>query len=176
MDKAGLLLPERAAALNAELMAGAREYGIWIYVLTLPTLSVNPSQKHENLARLAHRYADLWTKDQTAMIILFDDESRDAIVVASDEANRRFPPFTRNLVLTEPLATITQGPALTREKMEQAAKLTLDILVRLQAQERAGVRRQRIVNSLMTVFFTTSGGLLLYLHLRKRRPAPASEP
>jgi hypothetical protein len=169
IDKAGVMLPEKAAALNDALLAEAQRSNIWVYVLTLPSVDVRPAIKHERLSNIAHYYVDLWARDRPAFILLFDDESRDAVLAASKEMDRQFPPWTRNLRLTQPLSAIVGGDEFTREKVDKAARLTVTTLVEMQRETQRKARQEKIVKIGMLVFFAAAGGIILYSSLRKRR-------
>ena len=57
-DQAGVVLPAGADALNRELLAGQRDRGIAVYVLTVPALHVAPSERKGRLSELGHRYVE----------------------------------------------------------------------------------------------------------------------
>jgi hypothetical protein len=175
IDKAGVLLPEKAAALNDDLLAEAQRSGIWVYVLTLASLDVRPSLQHDRLSKIAHYYVDLWARDRLAIVILFDDESSDAVVAASPELDRQFAPWSRNMRLSEPLARIVMSKELTREKVDKAARLTLATLVEMKHEAQAEARQKKRVKIGMLIFFMLAGAAIIYGSLRKKRGTPTAE-
>lgn len=174
-DRASVLIPERAEVLNQYLMAGARERSISIYLLTVHSLGVPPSQKKSRLSTLGHRYADRWIKDAIGMVMLFDDESGDAVVIASQETDRRFPPLHRKMALADPLRRIQQGEGLARDKLEGTATALFTTLRQLQDQANADARRQRIINLTMGCIALFGVALLLRGSLKRERTMPATK-
>ena len=174
-DQAGVLLPERAEALNRYLMAGARERGISVYLLTVRSLGVPPSQKKNRLSALGHRYADRWLMDAIGMVMLFDDESGDAVVIASQETDRQFPPLQRKMALTDPLRRIQHGEGLARDKLEGTATALFTTLRQLQDEANADARRQRIINLTMGCIALFGVALLLRGSLKRERTMPAAK-
>lgn len=153
-----MLLPERAEALNQYLMAGAREHGVSVYLLTVNSPGVRAFRKTTRLSELGHRYADRWLRDAVGMMILFDDDARAAVVVASRETDRRFPPLQRNMVLDEPLRLVQRGEGLSRDKLEVTA----------------AARRHRIANVAMGGIALVGVALVLRSTLRRDRKAPST--
>ena len=174
-DQAGVLLPERAEVLNQFLMAGARERGISVYLLTVRSLLVPPSQKKSRLSELGHRYADRWMKDSVGMVMLFEDETGDSVVVASKETDRQFPPLQRKMALTDPLRRIQHGEGLTRDKIEGTVTTLFTTLSQLQDQAKANARRNRIVNIAMGGIALIGVALLLRGTFRKQRAVPPAK-
>ena len=174
-DTARVLLPERAQALNDFLLAGARERGIWIYVVTVPSLGAMPSAQPRRLSETAHRYADRWTKGQVAAVVLFDDESRRAIVVASAETDRRFPHFSRNMALGDPLTQIQHDEGLARDKLEATARAMLGGLSQLHDEADASARRHRVADCAMGAVLLVGLALLLHALWRKEPRGPGAK-
>lgn len=166
-DQAGVLLPERAGVLNQYLMAGAREHGVSVYLLTVNSPGVRAAAKTPRLSALGHRYADRWLPDAVGMIILFDDDARAAVVVASRETDRRFPPLQRNMVLDEPLRQLQRGEGLSRDKLEVTATTLFTALSQLQDQANADARRHRMINLAMAAIALVGVALLLRGSLKK---------
>ena len=168
-DGAAVLLPERAAALNRYLMAGAKEKAITVYVLTVPTLGVPAAGRKARLSELGHRYAEGWLKGALGMVMLFDDESGDAVVIASRETDRRFPPLLRQMALAEPLREIQRGEGLARDKLEGTAMALFTMLGQLREKADAAARRDRRVNYAMGAV-VLAGVVLLLLGSRRKPP------
>lgn len=180
-DQASVLLPERAEALNQYLMAGARERGISVYLLTVHSLWVPPSQKKARLSELGHRYVERWVGGSVGMVLIFEDEGGEAAVLASRETDRQFPPFTRHMALGAPLRQIQRGGRLSRDKVEASARTILAGLSQLQDEAAAAARRDRMVNRAMGGIVLLAAAVLLLLHGfgKKRTPPPTgrtSEP
>ena len=175
-DQAGVMLPAGADALNRELLAGQRDRGIAVYVLTVPALHVAPSARKGRLSELGHRYVERWVGGTVGMVLIFEDEGGEAAVLASRETDRQFPPFTRNMALGEPLRRTQRASGLAREKVEASARTILAGLSRLQDEAAAAARRDRLVNRTM-VGILLLAALLLLLHAfwKKRTPPPSAK-
>lgn len=167
-DRAAVLLPERAAALNQYLMAGAHEKAISVYLLTVPALGVPASGRKGRLSELGHRYADRWLGEALGMVMLFDDESGDAVVIASRETDRRFPPLLRKMALAEPLREIQRGEGLARDKLEGTATALFTMLAQLREKADADARRDRGVNYAMGAAVLV--GVVLLLRGSRKKP------
>lgn len=174
-DFAKVLLPERAAALNAYLVAGAREQKISVYVLTVPSLGVPPSQQGPQMSALAHGYAERWMPGAVGVIILFVDTNAQVIVVGSTETDRRFPPWSRNLALADPLREIERSGELAREKLERTAITVFQIISQLQDQVRNEARRKRNISLAMgAIVLAGLAGILSSTLWRRRRVSPTT--
>lgn len=173
LDQAQILLPERAAALSHRLRAAAAAQSVWVYIVTVPALEEPPSRRQERQQRLAHTYADGWIKGVVGVVMLVDDGSGEAIVVASAEADRQFPAWRRNLLVTDALRA-GHGDRFVREKVERAAVVLLKVLSEAQEQARAARRRDRWVFLVTAVL--VGGGMTALLLARRGRTAAASLP
>ena len=166
-DQAGVMLPAGAEALNRELLAGQRERGIAVYVLTVPALHVAPSARKGRLSELGHRYVERWVGGTVGMVLIFEDEGGEAAVLASHETDRQFPPFSRNMALSEPLRRIQRGRGLARDKVEASARTILAGLGQLQDEAAAAARRDRLVNRTMGGIVLLAAALLLHAFWKK---------
>jgi len=172
LDEGKILLPERAAELSERLVAMMRERGISIYVVTVPSLGVPPSIQHERLSNLAHLYVDRWLQGLVGVVFLVDDESQAAIIVASAEADRQFPPLRRKLLMKDPLQSV-QREKFLRDKVERTTLVIVDVLSGLQDEAKRAARRDRMVNTMMAVIACV-GLLVVILARGKNRTAAAS--
>ena len=175
-DKARVMLPAGADALNQELLAGQRERGISVYVLTVPALHVVPRARKGRLSELGHRYVERWVGGSVGMVLIFEDEGGEAAVLASRETDRQFPPFTRNMALGDPLQRIQRGGGLARDKVEASARTILAGLSQLQDEAAAAARRDRMVNRTMGGIVLLAAAVVLHGFWKKRTPPPASGP
>lgn len=178
-DEARVMLPEGAAALNQDLLAGQNTRAISVYVLTVPALHVPPSERRRRLSELGHRYVERWVGGKVGMVLIFEDEGGEAAVIASHETDRQFPPLSRNMALAEPLQRIQRGGGLARDKVEASARMILSGLAQLQDEAVAAARRDRTVNRVMGgIVLLAVALLLLHGFAKKARPpaAPSVEP
>jgi uncharacterized membrane protein YgcG len=173
LDKGRVFLPERAAALSERLTAAARERSIWVYVVTVPSLGVLPSVQKERLSNLAHFYTDGWLREKVGLVLLVDDESGGAIIVASDEANRQFPPLQRNLLMRDPLRFV-QRERFLRDKTERTALSIVEVISGMQDEAKKTARRNRIINLVMAVIAIS--GVSLVLLVKWKRPNRGGSP
>jgi len=167
LDQSRVLLPERAEELSMRLTALRGERSIWIYVVTVPSLGVAPSVQRERLSNLGHFYADGWLADRLGVVFLIDDESQAAIIVASTEADRQFPPLQRNLLMQDPLREV-QREKFLRDKVEGTTLVIVDVLSGLQDEAKRAARRDRVVNTLMAV--TAVIGIAVLLLVKWKTP------
>ena len=175
-DKARVMLPAGADALNQELLAGQRERGIAVYVLTVPALHVASAARKRRLSELGHRYVERWVGRSVGMVLIFEDEGGEAAVLASGETDRQFPPFTRNMAMGEPLRRIQRGGGLARDKVEASARTILAGLSQLQDEAAAAARRDRLVNRTMGgIVLLATVLLLLHAFWKKRTPPPGAK-
>lgn len=168
LDRGNVLLPGAAATLSQRLRAAAEERGIWVYVVTLPSLGVPPSKQRERLVNMGDLYRSGWLGDRVGVVLLVDDESGAAMVAASDEANRRYPPLQRNILLEEPLRLIGKE-SLQRDKIEKTALAVVDVISRLQDEERQAKQRDRRVALSMGSVISGGVALLLFVHWKRRK-------
>ena len=171
LDTGQVLLPEAAAALSQRLRRAAEVRGIWIYVVTLPTLGVPPSKQRERLVNLGDFYRDGWLQGRVGVVLLVDDESGAAMIAASEAANRQYHPLQRNMLLEEPLRLIGQE-SLRRDKIEKTALAVLDVITRLQDEEKRNRRRDRLVSLTMGAVIAAGVALILFARWKRRKPAP----
>ena len=169
-DEAGVLLPERAAALNRDLLAAQRERGLAVYVVTIESLRVRPALRRQRLSELGHDYVERWAGQGIAMVLIYEDQSGEAAVIASRATDRQFPSLSRLMALSEPLRQIQQEKGLARDKTEATARAMLAGLSQLQDEARAAERRDRIGNRAMGAVVLVGVGLVLHW-LWRREPA-----
>ena len=174
-DQAGVMLPAGAEALNQQLLAGRRDRGISVYVLTIPALHVPPSARRGRLSELGHRYVERWAGGTVSMVLIMEDESGEAAVVASRETDREFHPFTRNMAFGEPLRQMQRGGGLARDKVEASARTILAGLSQLQDQAAAAGRRDRVIHWTLGGFVLLASGLLLLHYFGKRPTLPRAK-
>ncbi len=168
LDRGQVLLPERAVYLSQRLRAAASERSIWVYVVTLPSLEVPPSKQRERLVNLGDFYRDGWLKGRVGVVLLVDDESGAAMVAASEEANRQYPPLQRNMLLEEPLRDI-QKESLRRDKVERTALAVVEVISRLQDEQRRKARRDLLVNLAVAIIVLAGVGVLVFVALAKAK-------
>lgn len=175
LDQAKVMLPESTVLLSKKLQAAAAERGIWVYIVTVRSLEVPASKQRERLANLAHFYRDDWLEKRVGVLFLIDDESGNAMLAASELANQQFPPLQRNLLLEKPLAAVNQEPLL-RDKIEKTALVFIQVISKMQDDDRQTARREKITDWTMAAF--TSACLLAIIagswKRKKYSPSPVS--
>ena len=174
LDQGQVLLPEAAVALSQRLRVAAEERGIWVYVVTLPTLGVPPSKQKERLVNLGDFYRHGWLGDRVGVVLLVDDESGAAMVAASEAANRQYPPLRRNMLLEEPLRLIGRE-TLRRDKIEKTALAVVDVISRLQEEEKQAKRRDRRVGLALGAVLAAGMALLLFARWKLGKSTPGSK-
>lgn len=130
LDQANVLLPEVAANLNAEFTKASQENSLNIYLLTIPNLKASSVDRKAALENVADQYAAAWIQG-TGALILFDDESGLVSVAYSTEAKQLYSEVALDTQLRGPLETAQTG-GLSREKLERASRLVLQIMEKIQ--------------------------------------------
>lgn len=173
LDQGGVMLPEAAQALSRRLQTAAEERGIWVYVVTLPSLGVPASKQRERLVNLGDFYRRGWLQDRVGVVLLVDDESGAAMVASSESANRQYPPLQRNMLMDEPLRLLQKEP-LRRDKIEKTALAVIEAISHLQDEEKKARRRDRWVNLTMALISVGGVTLLVWVKWVRERKAAAS--
>lgn len=168
LDQGQVLLPERAAILSQRLKVAAEERGIWVYVVTLPSLGVPASKQRKRLINLGDFYRNGWLKDRVGVVLLFDDESGSAMVAASEEANRQYPPLQRNMQLEETLRLIRRE-SLRRDKVEKTALAVIEVISRLEDDKLKKKRRDQLVNLAMAGIAIAGVGVIVLVRWARSR-------
>ncbi|MCE9610961.1 MAG: hypothetical protein K8R23_12270 [Chthoniobacter sp.] len=161
-DAGNVLLPEAARALSERLQTAAVQRGIWVYVVTLPSLGVPPSKQRERLVNMGDLYRHGWLGDRVGVVLLVDDESGAAMIAASEAANRQYPPLQRNMLMEEPLRLLQKEP-LRRDKIEKTALTVVAVISHLQDESEKSKRRDLWVNVAMAVISIAGVGLIVWV-------------
>ncbi|MEI8106816.1 MAG: TPM domain-containing protein [Verrucomicrobiota bacterium] len=175
LDQAKVMLPEATVLLSKKLRAAATERGILVYIVTVRSLEVSSSKQRERLANLSHFYRDDWLDKRVGVLFLIDDESGNAMLAASELANKDFPPLQRNILLEKPLSLANQEPLL-RDKIEKTALAVIQVISKMQDDDRQTARREKFTDWTM-VAFTASCLLAIIAGSWKRKkysPSPVS--
>ena len=173
LDQADVILPDVEAKMSARLLA-ARLQGAAVYVVTVSSLRVPPSQQAEALEKLAGKYCAAWSPKQVGALLLFDDEGGLMTVVTSKEAEERFTAFLLEKEFREGLAKIP-GDAISRVKLERSGIIVADTLARLQSEAAKGDRTKLIGNLVMGLLAVLGIGLAILSALSGPKAAAAQE-
>ena len=173
LDQADVILPDVEAKMSARLLA-ARLQGAAVYVVTVSSLRVPPSQQAEALEKLAGKYCAAWSPKQVGALLLFDDEGGLMTVVTSKEAEERFTAFLLEKEFREGLAKIP-GDVISRVKLERSGIIVADTLARLQSEAATGDRTKLIGNIVMGLLAVLGIGLAILSALSGPKAAAAQE-
>jgi hypothetical protein len=173
LDQADVILPDVEVKMSARLLA-ARLQGVAVYVVTVSSLRVPPSQQAEALEKLAGKYCAAWSPKQVGALLLFDDEGGLMTVVTSKEAEERFTAFLLEKEFREGLAKIP-GDVISRVKLERSGIIVADTLARLQSEAAKGDRTKRIGNLVMGLLAVLGIGLAILSALSGPKAAAAQE-
>lgn len=173
LDQADVILPDVEVKMSARLLA-ARLQGAAVYVVTVSSLRVPPSQQAEALEKLAGKYCAAWSPKQVGALLLFDDEGGLMTVVTSKEAEERFTAFLLEKEFREGLAKIP-GDVISRVKLERSGIIVADTLARLQSEAAKGDRTKRIGNLVMGLLAVLGIGLAILSALSGPEAAAAQE-
>ncbi|KAB2645526.1 MAG: hypothetical protein DVB27_09895 [Verrucomicrobia bacterium] len=173
LDQADVILPDVEVKMSARLLA-ARLQGVAVYVATVSSLRVPPSQQAEALEKLAGKYCAAWNPKQVGALLLFDDEGGLMTVVTSKEAEERFTAFLLEKEFREGLAKIP-GDVISRVKLERSGIIVADTLARLQSEAAKGDRTKRIGNLVMGLLAVLGIGLAILSALSGPKATAAQE-
>ena len=173
LDQADVILPDVEVKMSARLLA-ARLQGAAVYVVTVSSLRVPPSQQAEALEKLAGKYCAAWSPKQVGALLLFDDEGGLMTVVTSKEAEERFTAFLLEKEFREGLAKIP-GDVISRVKLERSGIIVADTLARLQSEAAKGDRTKLIGNLVMGLLAVLGIGLAILSALSGPKAAAAQE-
>lgn len=176
LDQAGVFSPETARRLADSLKACARDHGVHVYVMTLPTLGVSTSETLKKLEEFRKAAEREWMKGQVGSVIVFDDESGWVTMAASAEAMRRLSRVAIELVLLEP-ELHSASKRFSVQRVEASALLLADRLSGLKSEtdreaRRSGKRRVAFGAIELIGVVLGGGGLVI----RKRPAGGAPEP
>ena len=173
LDQADVILPDVEAKMSARLLA-ARLQGAAVYVVTVSSLRVPPSQQAEALEKLAGNYCAAWSPKQVGALLLFDDEGGLMTVVTSKEAEERFTAFLLEKEFREGLAKIP-GDVISRVKLERSGIIVADTLARLQSEAAKGDRTTLFGNIVRGLLAVLGIGLAILSALSGPKAAAAQE-
>ena len=173
LDQADVILPDVEAKMSARLLA-ARLQGVAVYVVTVSSLRVPPSQQAEALEKLAGKYCAAWSPKQVGALLLFDDEGGLMTGVTSKEAEERCTAFLLEKEFREGLAKIP-GDVISRVKLERSGIIVADTLARLQSEAAKGDRTKLIGNLVMGLLAVLGIGLAILSALSGPKAAAAQE-
>ena len=173
LDQADVILPDVEAKMSARLLA-ARLQGVAVYVVTISSLRVPPSQQAEALEKLAGKYCAAWNPKQVGALVLFDDEGGLMTVVMSKEAEERFTAFLIEKEFRDGLAKIPSD-VISRVKLEHSGIIVADTLARLQSEAAKGDRTKLIGNIVMGLLAVLGIGLAILSALSGPKATAAQE-
>ena len=102
LDQGAVFPPAVAQRIVKALKACAHDYDVHIYVMTLPTAKVMPLRLREKIEELSKAARAQWLKGQVGAVVIFDDETGNVIMGASEEAMKLFSPVAVNMVFKDP--------------------------------------------------------------------------
>ena len=102
LDQGGIFSPEVAQRIVKALKACAHDYDVHIYVMTLPTAKVMPLRLREKIEEMSKAARVQWLKGQVGALVIFDDETGNVIMGASEDAMKLFSPVAVNMVFKDP--------------------------------------------------------------------------
>ena len=111
LDTAHFLTPETLQSLEASLSREAVDYGVEIYLLTVPTVAKN------TLEPFTQAVTREWTKDLFGAVLVFDDRTGLVSIEQSDVVKKRFYEFELSRLLRE-TASSAKRPKLSRAGLE----------------------------------------------------------
>ena len=111
LDTAHFLTPEMLQSLEASLSREAKDYGVEIYLLTMPSVEKN------TLEPFTQAVADEWTKGLFGATLVFDDGTGLVSIEQSAVVKKRFYEFELSRLLRD-TASSAKRPKLSRAGLE----------------------------------------------------------
>ena len=127
LDTALFLTPEMKQSLETALSQEARENGIYIYVLTVPSLEKN------TIDPFTSQIAEAWTKGLFGAVIVFDDGTGLVSIQLSDIVGNRFYDFEISNLLRDSM-NLKKRPRLSRAGLEYTAISVKNVLHELKTR------------------------------------------
>lgn len=111
LDNAHFLSAEMLRAMNDSLSADARDFGLHVYVLTVPSLP------KKTLESFTQRVAAEWTKGLFGAVIVFDDGTGIVAIEKSEAVSKRFYEFEITALLKDSMRS-DKRPRLSRDGLK----------------------------------------------------------
>ena len=111
LDTAHFLTADLEKSLEEALSKGARDHGVYVYVLTVPAVQKN------SLEPFTQQVANDWTKDLFGGVVVFDDETGRVAIQQSAVVANRFYEFELAALLKETMKA-QKRPKLSRAGLE----------------------------------------------------------
>lgn len=137
LDTAQFLTTEMKQRLEDELSTEARDYGVDIYLLTLPSV------QKDTLEPFTRKVAKTWMKGVFGAAIVFDDGTGKVAIQQSDEAAKHFYEFELSLLLKE-TNNAAKRPRLSRDGLEHTTKSVKAALHELKMRANRDERKSRL--------------------------------
>ena len=117
LDMARFITPETQQRLDDALAQEARDQGVDIYLLIVPSLQKN------TLDPYTQRVAEVWMKGLFGAVIVFDDGTGRVAIQQSDVVSKRFYEFELSTLLRDAMNS-AKRPRLSREGLEHTTLRT----------------------------------------------------
>ena len=111
LDTANFLPAAMKQSIEDALSQEARDYGVYIYLLTVPSVEKN------TLDPFTQQVTQAWMKDLFGATLVFDDGNGRVAIQQSDEVTKRFYEFELSQLLRE-TNSATKRPRLSRAGLD----------------------------------------------------------
>ncbi len=161
LDTAHFLTVETKQSLEDELSLEARNHGVNIYLLTVPSVQKNA------LEPFTQKVSQTWTKGLFGATLVFDDGTGKVAIQQSEDVAKRFYEFELSLLLKD-TNNLTKRPKLSRDGLENTTKSVKTALHELKMRANREDRKSRLtmwgtaIIGAVAAFF----GVFGYLHRR----------
>ena len=160
LDNAHFLGSEALKNLNDTLSAAARDHGVHVFVLIVPSLPKN------NLAPFTKRVTQEWTKGLFGAVLVFDDGTGVLAIEKSEEFSKRFYEFELTTLIKEG-TKVGKRPRLSREGLQYTARTVADSLRDLKARADREDRNALYTRMGVALFLIVTIALLAIPYFRR---------
>lgn len=169
LDTAHFLTPEMIASLDDTLSQEARDHGVSIYLLTVPSVQKN------TLDPFTQRVSEAWTKGLFGATIVFDDGTGLVAIQQSDQVAKRFYEFELSLLLKDTM-TVSKRPKLSREALQHTTLKLKDSLHTLKMRADSEERKSRLTRLALGSFGLLAAVVGGFEYFRRRQGAKSERP
>jgi TPM domain len=171
LDQGDVFPPDVEARIVKALKAGAADYDVHIYVMTVPSLKVMPSRIGEKLHEQLNATGKKWLAGQVGALVIFDDEAGQAAIGASDEAEKAFSAVALNIVMKDPKLQ-SKRKRSSPEKLAGTVTLLIQHFTELRTRTNEEARRQRTTRLIFGgIVFTALLAVASFVFLKMKAKA-----
>ena len=172
LDSARFLGEETRRNLIESLSKEAKDHGVSVYLLTVPSLPKN------GIGPFTKRVAEEWTKDLFGAVVVFDDGTGLVSIERSELVSKRFYEFEFAAILRESMR-LGKRPRLSRDglfhTMKSVSAALSELKLRANKEDRDSLYTKIAAGSLALLAVLTIGVLQHFRYRSEKDPVAASK-